>query len=175
MNCLSLKEGQKDWKLTGVQHQKGVLEKSCQVRLRLTKACLCPCVGDWCGGCLWRNVLIEVMSRGWPSTYVPALSGRRNLRCLTIALCRVSGQFFLFNVRTEISFFLWAHGRPELLRNFYILGCNSRTFMWSEPSSLCFLWLPCFHLAVHFFAGSHPGQATLGKSVKAWQMGGKTY
>lgn len=132
---------------------------------------------DWCGGCLWRDLLIEVLSGAWSST---ALFGRRNQRCITIALCRVSRlsieELLLFSVRREVSFFLWAYSRPELLSNFFILGCNSRTSMWSEPSSLCFLWLPHaekFHLAVHSLAGSHLGQATLGKSVKAWQTGRK--
>lgn len=132
----------------------------------------CAHVWDgWCGGCLWRDLLIEVMSGSWSSA---ALFGRRNLRCLTIALRRVSGQVFLFTVRREISFFLWEYGRPELLSSCYILGCNSRT-LWGVHLHLCAssgcLVQKSFHLAVHFLAGSHPGQATLGKSVKAWQTG----
>lgn len=84
---------------------------------------------DW--GHIW-GVVIYLWSCSW----------QEELELRTIALCRVSGQLFLFSVRRQISFFLWAYGRPELLTNCYILCCNSKTFTWSEPSSLCFLWLP---------------------------------
>lgn len=51
-------------------------------------------------------MLIEVMTRGRSSTYVPTLLGRKNLRCLASALCRVSGQRFFFSLRRDISLFL---------------------------------------------------------------------
>lgn len=160
-------------------YQKGGLDKSCQGRVRLRKASLCPCVGWLMWGLSlerfvdWDHVLGLVIY-----FYVPALFGRMNLRCLTTALCRVSGQLFLFSVRRQISFFLWAYGRPEILSNVTFWAVTPGPSCGVNPhlcaSSGC-LKQKCFHLAVHFLAGSHPGQATLGKSVKAWQMGGKTY
>lgn len=164
---LSLKESQKNWILIGNTTTK---KNPCQVRVRLREACLlCPCVGWLMWECFWRNFLIKVMSGSWSSTHDPALFCRRNLRCSTIALCRVSRQLFLFSVRREISFFSWANGRPELLSNCYILSCNSRTFMWTFNSGLplaashrnVFTWLFTFLLC-------HPG-----KSMKAWQTGRK--
>lgn len=147
----------------------------CQVRVRLREACLlCPCVGWLMWECFWRNFLIKVMSGSWSSTHDPALFCRRNLRCSTIALCRVSRQLFLFSVRREISFFSWANGRPELLSSFncYILSCNSRTFMWTFNSVLplaashrnVFTWLFTFLLWV-----------TQGRAWRLGRLGGKTY